>query len=225
MARAGAWLRKRSIANPVKRRVSDLASEEIALLRRVGDRVFGPSRALGGRSWYLFVDGCLADPAYLDRVLHALPHGSVDAAGPAFYVGPSRDDSKGWELNLVVPDQAELEASCRRTLARAKGLLLEHVQVARDYGVAYPAVYEAGQAMLAGGAEWRAAALEAQGQEWLRGLYLDMREALATSGVELSCWYALMTDQRPGDQRVDVFGLTGGLGMDEPPKARGARGL
>jgi hypothetical protein len=218
----GAWLR--NLAAAQGRRVSSVAADEVATLRRVGDRVFGPAGPLGQRRWYLFVDGCLADPSYLDRVLGSLPPGTADAAGPAFYVGPSRDDVVGWERTDYVPDQLELAASCNRRLVDAAELLRRNVAIARTHGVEYPAVYEAGQAMLVGDEPWRAAALQAQGEEWMGDLYRGMRAALEANGVAMSCWYSLMSNQRPADLRT-LFGLSAGLGTSELPKEKGARGL
>lgn len=218
----GAWLRRRADAE--HRRVSDLAADEVALLREVGDEVMGPPDALGRPRWYLFVDGNRNDPAYMDRVLSALPSRTADLAGPAFYVGPTREDVEGWRSTSTVPTQDDLEASCRRGLLLASRRLREHVDVAQAHGVRFPAVYEAGQSMIAGGAPWRAAAIAAQGTEWMGDLYRSMRRELKASGVELVCWYSLATDQAPDDPSVDVFGLTAGLGVPEPPKARAARG-
>lgn len=218
----GAWLRGR--ATREGRRASDLAAEEIATLRRVGDRVFGPSGALGRRSWYLFVDGQLGDPSWMSRVLTALPPGTADMAGPAFYVGPLRADELAWERAGSVPTQAELRDSCFRRLVEAEEALRRHVGICEDHGVPYPAVYEAGQSLNAGFAAWRPAAIEAQASAWMGDLYRSIRVALDGARVSMSCWYSLMTRQDPTDARVDVFGLSGGLGEQDLPKTAAARG-
>lgn len=218
----GAWLRRRAAATGS--RVSDLAAAEIEILRRVGDRVFGPPDGLGRPSWYLFVDGNREDPAYLDRVLGRLPEGAADMAGPAAYVGPEKADREAWVASGYVPSQDELRGSCAASLARVQRRLAEHRDVAARHRVGLFSCYEAGQSLLAGSAPWRAAALQAQTEAWMGDLYRSLRGVLEQEQVRVACWYSLATDQEPTDARVDVFGLTGGLYIPDFPKASAARG-
>lgn len=212
------------------------AAREIALLKRVADRVFGAPGPLGARPYYLFVGGQLTVPSHLDRILAALAALGVtpDLAGPALYVTPMKAQREEWEALNVCPTQEELRASCFARLKEialptnpagiAWGPLGQCASILHQYRVPYFACYEAGQSLIAGSYPWRRAALEAQKTEWMGDLYREIRKVAEAAGVDLLCWYSAMTDQTPGDARVDVFGLLEGLGLPDLPKARAARG-
>lgn len=213
------------------------AAREIAILKRVADRVFGPPGPLGARPYYLFVGGQLTVPSHLDRILSALDDLGVtpDIAGPALYVTPLKAHREEWEATGAVPSQDELRASCFARLEEIThlstsgdafdGPLVQHNRVLDSWGVPYFACYEAGQSLLAGSHPWRRAAIEAQPTEWMGDLYREIRQVAEGAGVDLLNWYSAATDQTPGDARVDVFGLLEGTDLTKMlPKARAARG-
>jgi len=209
------------------------ATREIAALKRVADRVFGPPGPLGARPYYLFVGGQLTVPSHLDRILSSLADLGVtpDLAGPALYVTPLKAHKEEWEATGAVPTQDELRASCFARLgeiaddATVRGPLYQHDQIRQAHGVPYFACYEAGQSLIAGAHPWRRAALEAQRTEWMGDLYRTIRATAEGAGVDLLNWYSAATDQAPTDPRVDVFGLLEGTDPAQLlPKARAARG-
>lgn len=217
------------------------AAQEIATLKRVADRVFGPPGPLGSRPYYLFVGGQLTVPSHLNRILSALADLGVtpDLAGPAFYVTPLKAHKEEWEASGAVPSQDELRASCMARLEEiAKpgtinedgdfvglGPLAQHYSVCLQHSVPYFACYEAGQSLIAGAHPWRAAALAAQSTEWMGELYRGIRRAAEAAGVDLLNWYSAASDQSPSDPRVDVFGLLESTDLTKMlPKAKAARG-
>ena len=239
------WLQNESMrqhSEHVAVRWHDVAAQEIALLERVADRVFGPPGPLGAQPYYLFVGGQLTVPSHLDRILSALADLGVtpDLAGPALYVRPMKAQQEEWEATGAIPTQDELRASCFARLEEisavnrgygaipeSQGPLYRHGETVTQHGVPFFACYEAGQSLIAGSHPWRRAALEAQGTEWMGELYREIRSVAESAGVDLLCWYSAATQQDPKDPRVDVFGL---LESDEAdvskwlPKARAARG-
>ena len=238
------WLRGDWISAPLATTTrQENAAHEIAILKRVADRVFGPPGPLGAKPYYLFVGGQLTVPSHLDRILSALAQLGVtpDLAGPALYVTPMKAQREEWEATGAVPSQDELRASCFARLEEIAapgrindagnfvglGPLSEHYRVCIHHGVPYFACYEAGQSLIAGSHPWRRAALEAQRTEWMGELYREIRRVAESAGVDLLCWYSAATQQDPKDPRVAVFGL---LESDEAdvskwlPKARAARG-
>lgn len=212
----------------------DAAAFEIATLKRVADRVFGPHGPLGRRAYYLFVGGQLTVPSHLDKILSALADLGVtpDLAGPALYVTPLKASIHEWEATGAVPTQDELRASCMARLEEIAsrqpviGSLTQHALIVRQkYNVPYFACYEAGQSLIAGGHPWRKAALEAQRTEWMGDLYRGIRRAAEAAGVDLLNWYSAATSQTPADKMQDVFGLLESTDLSKAlPKAIAARG-
>lgn len=223
------------------------AAVEIALLKRVADRVFGGHGPLGARAYYLFVGGQLTVPSHLDKILGALGDLGVtpDLAGPALYVTPLKAHVQEWEATKAVPTQDELRSSCMARLEEIAapgvpsdspapagykefigvGPLEQHDLIRKRHGVPYFACYEAGQSLIAGSHPWRKAAIEAQKTEWMGQLYSEIRRVAETAGIDLCLWYSAATDQAPGDARVDVFGLLGSTDLTKMlPKALAARG-
>ena len=204
----------------------DIAAQEIALLKRVADRVFGTP--VLGKSYYLFVGGQLTVPSHLDKILEALQRIGVtpDLAGPALYVTPMKAQKEEWEATGAVPTQDELRDSCFARLAEigGDGVLRQNRNVTRTHFVPHFACYEAGQSLIAGAHPWRAAAIAAQKTEWMGELYRRIRATAESAGVDLLCWYSAMTNQAPNDSRVDVFGLLDAPGQPMTPKAIAARG-
>lgn len=206
------------------------AAVEIATLKRVADRVFGPGGPLGARSYYLFVGGQLTVPSHLDWILSALATLGVtpDLAGPALYVTPLKAQKEEWEATGAVPSQDELRASCFTRLAeisRIGGQLAQHRAMLGVHRVPYFACYEAGQSLIAGSHPWRQAAIAAQGTGWMGELYREIRRVAADAGVDLLNWYSASSDQTPADPRVDVFGLLESTDLAKMlPKAKAARG-
>lgn len=212
------------------------AAVEIDTLKRVADRVFGPTGPLGARPYYLFVGGQLTVPSHLDRILDALGNVGItpDLAGPALYVTPLKAHKEEWEATGAVPTQDELRASCFARLEQIgnrsrnegdMGPLMAHDLIRRRHSVPYFACYEAGQSLIAGSHPWRRAAIEAQPTEWMGDLYREIRRVAEAAGVDVLNWYSAATDQTPSDPRVDVFGLLEGTDLTKmPPKALAARG-
>lgn len=213
------------------------AAHEIALLKRVADRVFGPPGPLGSRPYYLFVGGQLTVTSHLDRILTALADLGVtpDLAGPALYVTPLKAHKEEWEAAGSVPTQHGLRASCMARLEEIAapnptrsgnhGVLWAHKNIIASHDVPYFACYEAGQSLIAGSHPWRAAALAAQSTEWMGELYRGIRRVAEAAGVDLLNWYSAASDQTPSDPRVDVFGLLESTDLTQMlPKARAARG-
>jgi hypothetical protein len=210
-----------------------VAAKEIAVLKRVADRVFGAPGPLGARPYYLFVGGQLTVPSHLDRILSALADLGVtpDLAGPALYVTPLKAHREEWEATGAVPTQDELRASCMTRLGEidprngAVGPLELHNRSRQQHNVPYLACYEAGQSLIAGAHPWRKAAIEAQPTEWMGELYRGIRRVAEAAGVDLLNWYSVATDQTPSDARVDVFGLLESTDLTKMlPKAKAARG-
>jgi hypothetical protein len=208
----------------------DRAADEITMMKRVADRVFGEPDLLGQKNYYLFVGGQLAVPSHLDRILSALQVRGItpDLAGPALYVTPLKAHKEEWEATGAIPTQDELRSSC---LARLEdigengGPLKRHDEIRQAYDVPYFACYEAGQSLIAGSHPWRRAAIDAQRTEWMGELYRGIRRTAEASGVDLLCWYSAATSQQPTDPRVDVFGLLESCDLSRTlPKARAARG-
>jgi hypothetical protein len=211
----------------------EAAAHEIAILKRVADRVFGPPGALGQRPYHLFVGGQLPVPSHLHRILDALKALGImpDLAGPALYVTPLKASVEEWEATGAVPSQDELRSSCLARLEQIENgtpklqSLKRQVEDVKQLGVPYFACYEAGQSLIAGAHPWRRAAIEAQGTEWMGELYRGIRRVAEGAGVDLLNWYSAATDQTPSDPRVDVFGLLDSTDLTKaPPKARAARG-
>jgi hypothetical protein len=209
----------------------EIAAQEIAILKRVADRVFGPPGLLGARTYYLFVGGQLTVPSHMDRILSALTDLGVtpDLAGPALYVTPLRANKEEWEATGAVPTQDELRASCFARLKEIerldpRGPLEQHDEIRQCYNVDYFACYEAGQSLIAGAHPWRRAAIEAQSTEWMGDLYREIRRVAESAGVDLLNWYSAASSQEPTDSRVDVFGLLEGIGKPLLSKALAARG-
>jgi len=237
------WLREESQAQSFTsanvRSWHDAAAQEIAILKRVADKVFGPSEPLGRKNYYLFVGGQLTVPSHLERILSALRGLEIvpDMAGPALYVTPLKASVEEWEATGAVPSQDELRLSCFARLeeigigagsgaiGQAAGPLERHRRIVAEAGVPYFACYEAGQSLIAGNAPWRKAAIEAQGTEGMGDLYRGIRRVAEAARVDVLNWYSAATDQTPTDPRVDVFGLLGSADLSKaPPKARAARG-
>lgn len=201
------------------------AAQEIALLKKVADRVFGTPGPFGPR-YFLFVDGQFTVPSHLKRILEALADLGVvpDMAGPALYATPLKADKDTWESSGTIPTQAELQRSVEARVREMWPLLDQTADIISAARVPYLGVYEAGQSLIAGHYPWRKAAIDAQRAEWMRGVYLQLRSMAQATGVTVLNWYSAMTDQQPGDVRVDVFGLLEGLGKEWLPKAEGAIG-
>lgn len=201
------------------------AAQEISLLKKVADKVFGTLGPFGPR-YFLFVDGQFTVPSHLERILEALADLGIvpDMAGPALYATPLKASKEDWEANGTVPSQDELQRSVQARVREMWPLLDRTADIVSRAGVPYLGVYEAGQSLIAGHHPWRRAAIEAQRAEWMRGIYLQLRSMAQATGVTVLNWYSAMTDQQPGDTRVDVFGLLEGLGKPWLPKAGGAIG-
>lgn len=200
---------------------------EVAELASVATEVLGERRSgfSGYQPWYLFVGGHVQNPESMAMLLaecQALGV-EVDMAGPAVYVGPARARRDAWEASGRVPSVEELHQACLERLAEVEEKLEAHGRVVAGAGVPHLAVYEAGQAMMAGVAEWRRAGLEYQSDELCGVLYRRIREVLERRRVGLACWYSVATSQRP-PAPLDPFGLLEGLGIAELPKAKAARG-
>lgn len=219
------WLKRVAADDPVGPPWHYVAAREIALLKKVADRVFGTPSPFGPR-YYLFVDGQFTVPSHLERLLEACADLGVvpDMAGPALYATPLKASKEEWETNGTIPTQEELQSSVRARLSEMWGQLARTAEIVRKAGVPYLGVYEAGQSLIAGRHPWRSAAIAAQREEWMRDVYLELRSMAQANGVDVLNWYSAMTDQQPGDSRVDVFGLLEGLGKPWLPKAEGAMG-
>ena len=197
-------------------RWTDIAAREINYLWEVVDRVFDIGRARK------FVGGHIQDPSVLEKIIRASPR-MPDLAGPAVYVGALKNDMLAWEANGTVPDQVKLRDSTLRRAVEVDAKLDQHAQVCSRYGIKL-AVYEAGQSFIANGKPWKAAAIQAQREEWMREVYVAIRSMCERRGVSVANFYSLMTSQNPGDSRVDVFGLAEGMGLPLLAKAQAAMG-
>ena len=218
------WLKRMAADDPVGPPWHYVAAKEIALLKKVAHRVFGTSPF--GPTYYLFVDGQFTTPFHLKELLEACSDlgFTPDVAGPALYATPTKASKAQWEASNQIPSQDELQRSVEARLQEMWALLGQSADIVSAAGVPYLGIYEAGQSLIAGSHPWRKAALEAQRAEWLRGVYLELRDMVISNGVTLCNWYSACTDQEPKDGRVDVFGLLEGLGKPWLPKAQGAIG-
>lgn len=195
------------------------AAEEINTLQRVAAQVFGEPDVMGQKGYYFYVGGQLTNPSVLDGILENLDF-VPDMAGPAFYATPMKEDKLAWEQNKTVPTQQQLEESMRRRLPKLKTLLDAHREVLKQRAVPWFGVYEAGQSLIANHHSWRAAALQAQQEQWMGNLYREIRNILGIAGVHVCNWYSLATDQTPESPRMNVFGLIGDPRSELLPKAK-----
>lgn len=219
------WLKRVAADDQVGPPWHYVAAREIALLKKVADKVFGTPGPFGPR-YYLFVDGQFTVPSHLKNLLEACADLGVvpDMAGPALYATPTKASKAQWEANNQVPSQDELRRSVEARVREMWAILDQSADIVSAAQVPYLGVYEAGQSLIAGHYPWRRAAIEAQRAEWMRGVYLELRSMAQATGVTMLNWYSACTDQEPGDSRVDVFGLLEGLGKPWLPKAEGAIG-
>jgi hypothetical protein len=223
------WLKKLAADDPVGPPWHYVAAREIAILKKVAHRVFGQGPL--GPTYYLFVDGQLTVPSHLDNLLEAcadlgfLP----DMAGPALYATPTKESRLDWQASGAIPTMDELRRSVETRLGHMWTDLKKSADIVAKHGVPYLGVYESGQSFIARDERgqplpWRKTAIEAQREEWLKDVYLELRDMANTLGVTICNWYSAMTDQEPKDGRIDVFGLLEGMGKPWLPKAEGAIG-
>lgn len=197
------------------------AAKEIAILKRVADRVFGEPGPLGAKPYYLFVGGHIGNPDTLERILSVLSF-APDIAGPAVYARPRDADEDRWARSTIAPTQDELRISVMSRLPEFRTKLDAHRNILKAHNVPYFACYEVGQDMHARGPAFKQAALQAQREPWMGDLYRELRKLLDGAGVDLACWYSAASAQTPDR----AFGLLEGtLDKKTPlPKAMAARG-
>lgn len=195
------------------------AAEEISILKRVADSVFGEAGPLGQKPYYLFVDGHIGNPDTLDRILSALPF-TPDAAGPAVYAQPLKVDQEKWKI--YEPTQEAMRASVMDNMAGFRFKLDAHRNILKAHNVPFFACYEVGNDMHAKGEAYKKAALQAQREPWMGDVYLELRSMLQAAGVHLACWYSAASAQTM-DRSFGLLETT--LDKAEPlPKAKAARG-
>lgn len=196
---------------------------EIVSMATVAQEVFGPAGVMGPR-WFLYVGGHIADPVGLGRIVDLVQAAGVkvDLAGPACYVGPTKEAREDWVNLGREPDDSEMLGACLNRLEEVEDLLMAHRSVLSSRGPRF-ACYEAGQSMNARADVWRPAALRFQRSAECGTLYRNLRVTLERTGIELANWYSVATSQTP-PAPVDPFGLLEGCGMPELPKAKAAKG-
>lgn len=198
------------------------AAKHIAVVKDVAESVFGKQELFEPKKYYLFAGSqfnTIDSTALIITELDALGV-TPDIAGPAFYVGPKKEDIQFWNDSGKIPTQIELQHSCYARLQEMKPKLLEHVQVVKALGVPYMGLYECGQSFIAKGNPWREAALVAQRTEWLGSLIKATKQVIVQSKVDIACWYSAVTSQDPDNKMMDVFGFSEGIGKPILPKAR-----
>jgi len=164
-----AWLKAE--ARATGRSVAQQAASEIRHVFGVAEEVFaGEHRA----RLETFVGGFLANPSFLLEVLAELgPTVQVDAAGPALYFGPRREDVDAWMLDAEpgscpnCPTPEDVLESGRLRIGDLDLRLLEHQLVVAAHGnpdgsTTRLELYEAGASFAAGFQPWGVAATAAQ---------------------------------------------------------------
>jgi hypothetical protein len=197
------------------------AAKEISILKDVADSVFGKTPVFGKKPYYLFAGSHFQQIDTTALIITELDTLGItpDIVGPAFYVGPKREDVLFWQERGTVPTQADLQHSCYARLTEMKTKLFEHVQIVRSFGVEYAGLYECGQSFIAKGHPWREAAITAQPTTWLGNLMQATREVIHQQGVDVACWYSAASSQTPDNKQLDVFGFLEGVGKPVMPKA------
>jgi len=195
--------------------VHETIAEELLLVWRVADEVFG-----GTRRVRRYVGGWMAEPDFARRILEALPRGTrVDALGCAAYVRPTPETIEVWNRGAGggscpnCPTPEGVLAAAWDSLPRLRAGLRAHRALADGWinpDGTHPALelYECGQSFDALGAPWGVAARAAQ---TLPGMYTllvnGLIPLLVDEGVELASWYSFMTDQSPSGGVSVGFGL------------------
>jgi len=201
-----AWLKAEARASG--RTLPQQAAEEIRRVFTLAEEVFaGPERA----RLATFVGGWLSNPSFLLEVLAELGPGvQVDAAGPAFYFGPRREDVDAWMLGAEpgscpsCPTPADVLDSARLRIAEVDLKLLEHQLVVAahanpDGSRTRLELYEAGASFSAGFQPWGPAATAAQRLPAMYDAYVqDLVPAMLARGVTRVSWYSLISDFAQG---------------------------
>lgn len=200
------WLKDEARANG--RTLAQQAAEEIRHVFALAEEVFaGPEHA----RLATFVGGFLASPSFLLEVLAELgPTVQVDAAGPAFYFGPRREDVDAWMEGASAgscpncPSPETVLDSARLRIGELDLKLLEHQLVVAahtnpDGSTTRLELYEAGASFSAGFQPWGPAATAAQRIPAMYDAYvLDLVPALTARGVERVHWYSFISDFAQG---------------------------
>lgn len=201
-----AWLRAEARASG--RTLAQQAAAEIRHVFALAEEVFAGEQRARLRT---FVGGFLANPSFLLEVLAELGPGvQVDAAGPALYFGPRREDIDAWMTDAgpgSCPNCPTPEAvldSARLRIGDLDLKLLEHQLVVEAHGnpdgsVTRLELYEAGASFAAGFQPWGPAATAAQRLPAMYDAYVfDLVPAMLTRGVQRVTWYSLISDFSQG---------------------------
>ncbi len=197
------WLKQRAQENG--RTLHQQVAHEIRRVFRVAEEVFHGEHAARLRR---YVGGWIGDPGYLLEVLSALGPGvQVDAAGPAAYFGPRKNDIDAWMVDAVpgggcpnCPTPEGVIESARRRIQDLDLKLLEHQLITATFtnpDGSHPRLelYEAGASFVAGFQPWGPAANQAQRLPALYDAYVqDFVPALIARGVEGVLWYSFMAN-------------------------------